>query len=130
VEIDLRPRCDDGTVPDDCILHQWYNTLEEATKRIGKSILLPPNMKETLQIMGFVDIREEVIKLPLNQWSSDPEAQAMALWYNPCFTDCLEPLSLKPFTRSFQWVPDQVSPYLEEVKKASRDTSLHAYNNM
>ena len=129
VEIDLRPRCDDATLPYKPIV-QWYEWLEDATNRASRSIKYPPTTVQMLQAQGFVDIRETVIRLPLNTWPSDPKQKDIGRWYNLGMCEGLEAVSLGPLTRVYRWPAEDVRRLVGEVKSAMCNKRYHVYNNL
>lgn len=129
VEIDLRPRCDDGTLSHFPVV-QWYDWLEDATHRASRSIKYLENTKQLLESQGFVDVKTQVIKLPLNPWPEDPHLKEIGRWYNLGMMEGLEAASLGPLTRVYQWPPDDVRKLLAEVKTGICNKRYHIYNNM
>ena len=129
VEIDMRPRCDDETLPYKPIA-QWYDWLEDATARASRSIAYQRNTQQMLQSQGFVDIEETVIRLPFNSWPSDSHQKEIGRWYNLGLTEGLEAVSLGPLTRCFQWPPADVRRLVTEIKPAICNKRYHAYNNL
>lgn len=131
VEIDLQPRCDDGTLEAESPLVKWYNYLAEATERVSRPIAYQHNTRQMLQSAGFIDIQETVIRAPLNSWPADPHQKEIGRWYNLGITEGLEAMSLAPFTRVFRWHADEhVRPYIESVRRQICSKKIHAYNNM
>jgi hypothetical protein len=131
VEIDLQPRCDDGTLLSDSPLIMWYNYLADATQRANRPIAFQHTTKEMLQAQGFIDIREQIIRAPLNAWPSDPHQKQIGRWYNIGLTEGLEAMSLAPFTRVNRWnAREHVQPLIKEVKREVARQKVHAYNNM
>ncbi len=135
VEIDMRPRCDDGTLthkPDGSLpdIVRWFNYLEDATTRAHRSIVYGHDARLLLAAQGFVDIEEEVIRLPVNPWPSDPHQKEIGRWYNLGLTEGLEATSLGPFTRCFNWPVRDVKMMVEEVKTILCNKRIHVYNNM
>jgi len=61
-----------------------------------------------LEALGFVDISEQVIKVLLNLWPSDPHLSRMGRWYNLGLVRGVEALSLAPFVRMFHWEKEDV----------------------
>jgi len=129
VEIDLQPRCDDGTLPYNPI-GQWYDWLSDATQRASRPIAYEHNTRQLLQAQGFVDIEETVIRLPLNSWPGDPHSKEIGRWYNLGMVEGLEALSLGPFTRVYRWPADDVRRLVQEVKSPMCSKKIHAYNNL
>ncbi|TKA78622.1 Secondary metabolism regulator LAE1 [Cryomyces minteri] len=130
VEIDLQPRCDDGSLPIDSPVRQWYSHLADATERCGKPIAYQHNTRQMLEAAGFIDIREQVIRAPYNGWPADPHQKEIGRWYNLGLTEGLEGLSMAPFTRIFRWPADTVTRWMQDIKATVCTRRIHAYNNM
>jgi hypothetical protein len=130
VEIDFQPRCDDGTLAPDLNVVKWYDWLVDATQRAGKSLAYQHTTRQMLQAAGFVDIVEMVIRVPYNDWPTDPHLKDVGRWYNLGMTEGLEALSLGPLTRVYRWSPEAVRGLIPGVAKEMRSKRIHAYNNM
>jgi len=131
VEIDLQPRCDDGTLSANSPLIQWYNYLADATHRANRPIAYQHNTRQMLQAAGFIDIQETIIRAPYNTWPSDPHQKDIGRWYNIGISEGLEALSLAAFTRVNRWnATEHVRPLLREVKREICSRKIHAYNNI
>jgi hypothetical protein len=128
VEIDYRPRCDDGPVP--AVVQNWYHHLEDATTRGSKPIALMSHTRQLLHAQGFVDINELVVPLPLNSWPADPHGTEVGRWHNVGMVDGLEALSLGPFTRCFLWPASDVRRFCKEVATAISNKQNHLYQNL
>ena len=128
VEIDLKPRCENGDVPDR--LRTWYEYLDDATAAGGKPIRYEQATPEILRQQGFVDVREEVIRLPFNTWPESRHERDIGRWYSLCLCEGLEALSLGPFTRVNRWPPGEVKQYNEEVKEIVCNRKYRLYNNL
>lgn len=130
VEIDFRPRCDDGTLPHYPIV-KWYEDLEDATSRANRSIKWQEDTEHLLEAVGFVDIEIQTIRLPFNTWpTSDRHSKAIGRWYGIGLGVGIEALSLGPLTRVYRWPPDEVIRYATEVRQAMENKDIHAYNNL
>ncbi|KAI9704062.1 MAG: hypothetical protein M1820_005684 [Bogoriella megaspora] len=130
VEIDLEPRCDDGTLPSDSSIRLWYDALKQATARAGKPIQYQHDTRDMLESAGFIDINETVIRVPYNTWPVDPHQKEIARWYNVGMVEALQALSLAPFTRVNGWNVDDIDGFLNRVKSEIRVRRLHGYNKM
>ncbi|KAI9806533.1 MAG: Secondary metabolism regulator lae1 [Piccolia ochrophora] len=130
VELDMEPRCDDGTLPPDAMMNRWWRYLAEATARVNRPIAYNPYTRHMLQQAGFVDIQETVIRVPLNAWASDSHSKDVGRWYNLGLIEGLEALSLAPLTRVCRWHLDDVKRIVRDVKKEICNKRIHAYNNM
>ena len=131
VEIDLEPRCDDGTLSPDSHLTQWYNYLKDATARVDRPIAYDHRTRQLLQAAGFIDIQETIIRAPYNTWAADDHQKDIGRWYNLGLTEGLEALSAAPFTRVNRWdMNEHVKPLVEAVRREVCNRKIHAYNNM
>ncbi|KAJ4988140.1 regulator of secondary metabolism (methyltransferase domain-containing protein) [Stagonosporopsis vannaccii] len=131
VEIDMQPRCDDGTLDPKGKLVQWYGYLADATWRVSRPIAYDHRTRQNLQAAGFIDIQETVIRVPYNSWPNDPHQKDIGRWYNLGITEGLDALSFAPLTRVYQWdLNAHVRPLLDGVKKEICNRKIHAYNNI
>lgn len=130
VEIDMEPRCDDGTLPADSSIIQWSRLLFDATERAYRPLAYNHETGPMLQRAGFVDIKEEVIKIPLNPWESDPHQKDIGRWYNLGLTQGLEALTTAPLTRMSQWTKADVDRLIADVKREVCSKRFHVYCNM
>lgn len=129
VEIDLTPRCDDGTLPAEPMV-EWYNHLKDATRRTGKSVDYQQNTRQLLETAGFTDIQERVVRAPFNSWPKDPHQRDIGRWYCVGFADAIEAISLAPFTRTYQWPTATVKRYCDAVQKCLLTKKYHGFNNI
>lgn len=83
-----------------------------------------------LEQQGFVDIREQIIQLPLNPWPTDFHAKDIGRWYNLGLTQGLEALSLAPLMRVKHWNRPDVDRLVQDVKREVCSKRIHAYSNM
>ncbi|KAL9614201.1 MAG: hypothetical protein Q9167_001289 [Letrouitia subvulpina] len=108
VEMDFEPRCDDQTLPPDARIRQWYNSLAQATYLANRPIAYRHDTREMLAAQGFVDIEDEVIRVPLSEWSASGYEKDMSRWYSLTMTEGLEAYSLAaPIPVAYQTDQDQ-----------------------
>ncbi|KAM3077933.1 Secondary metabolism regulator lae1 [Clarireedia jacksonii] len=130
VEIDFHPRCDDGSLPQDSAVNSWIEKLYEATRSAYRPLAYNSETRAMLERQGFVDIQEQVIKIPLNPWPSDPAQKDIARWYNLALTQGLEAMTLAPMSRVFGWPKDDVERLVAAVKREICSRKVHVYNNI
>lgn len=129
VEVDLEPRCDDGTMPHAPMM-QWYMYLRDATRTVGRPIEYQHNTREMLERCGFVDIQEQVYRAPFNTWPADIRLKSISRRYCACLLEWIEALSLQPMTTAFGWTANDIKPMLSAVSRAILNRRIHAYHNM
>ena len=130
VEIDIVPRCDDGTLPSDSKVVAWSQYLLQATQEAGRPLAYNEHTKPMLERQGFVEIQEQVIKVPLNPWPTDPHLKDIGRWYNLGLTQGLEALTLAPMMRVMNWKREDVDRLVAEAKREICAKRFHAYCNM
>jgi trans-aconitate methyltransferase len=129
IEIDLRPQYAPGA-NNSRMLDEWYEYLDGATSRIHKRLEYPQNLRELLTNAGFVDIEEEVIRLPLNEWPEDESQKFIGRWYNLGLIQALEALTLGPLSRSYEWPLENIRQLLTAVKPHICSRRVRAYNEL
>lgn len=100
----------------------------QATEQACKPLQYNHDTRAVLAAQGFVDIKEEVIKVPLNPWEKDSHQKDIGRWYNLGMTQGLEACSLGPFTRMFRWTKEDVTRLIAEVHKEICSRKIHAYH--
>ena len=130
VELDFFPRCDDGSLPPSSQLYQWARYLAEATERAYKPLAYNQHTRQMLEGSGFVDISEQVIRIPFNSWPSDYHQKDIGRWYTLGLTEGLEALTMAPLTRMSGWKKEQVDRLIKETKREIISKKYHVYCNM
>ena len=132
VEVDFEPRCDDGTMHRDCKLVQWYGDLKNATDKANRSIRYRGmESTELLVRQGFVDVKEETIKLPINGWCKDEHLKSLGTDYTAWMGyDDLVGMSLQPFTHIEGMSADSAKAFAREAALDVLRVKYHAYNVM
>lgn len=132
LEIDLEPRCDDGTLEPNSPLVNWYRYLIDATSRTSKPLAYQHNTRQLLEQAGFIDISETIIKVPYHHWPRDPQQAHMGDYYQLTMNQImgLEALCMAPFSRVFEWTQAQIETFTGQVRHEIQSTRIHAYNNM
>lgn len=129
VEIDIRPRYEPGA-SNSRQLDEWYGYLDGATTRARKRLEYPQNIRARLTNCGFVDVEEEVIRLPLNEWPENEHEKFVGRWYNLGLCQGLEALTLGPLTRAYEWPLENIQQLITAVKPQICSRRVRAYNEM
>lgn len=138
-EVDLTPRCDDGTLPpfvkggpNVFAYHEWLDLAEHSLRNGDppKTFKAAPNLRAWMQDAGFVDIRERVHKVPTNQWPRDPRLKKLGAWYERNWLDGLFGFTVGLFgQRGLGWSKDEIEVFLVNVRKAISNRHFHVYHN-
>ena len=122
--------CDDGTLTEDSPFHEWTRFQDEAAMKIGRPVRIGNKLKRWYEQVGFVDVHEEVFKLPINAWPKDPRFKFLGRFWEQAFLDGLQGFSLALFDRALGWTQNEIEVYLVNVRKAISDRSVHAYHKV
>lgn len=129
-ELDPTMRCDDGTLTDDNPLVEWANTLMSAAAKSQRPVDIAPKLREWMRQAGFVDVRERVFKMPINNWPLEPQYKRLGRLWQQNLDFGLQGLSLALLSRVEGWKPEEIEVFLVNVRKALFDPSVHAYNRV
>jgi hypothetical protein len=126
-----RAMCDDGTLdPTTNKFIEWIKWQDEAAMRLGMPLRIANKLKKWYQEAGFVEVKEEVLRIPINGWPKDPRYKMLGKWWGRSLLDGLQGFTMALFTRAFNWTAEEVEVYLVEVRKAIMDRSAHAYHSL
>ncbi|CAF9928392.1 MAG: hypothetical protein GOMPHAMPRED_004672 [Gomphillus americanus] len=128
IEIDIEPRCDDGPVPKQ--LSDWYGYLIDASERAGKPLRYNRHTTNILKNLGFVDVKETVLKLPINDWATQEPARGLGRWNSVVFHEGVEALSLGPLTRVYNWPVEDVQRLCKDIKAHGLNRRIHCYQTV
>ncbi|KAJ5183510.1 hypothetical protein N7492_001126 [Penicillium capsulatum] len=104
--------------------------LHEASWAFGKSMTTPSTWKERLEAVGFVNVQDDVFKLPLNPWPKDPKLKEMGKYHQLNVLEALPVYTYALFTRVLGWERVQIEALLAGVRRELRDTSIHLYTKV
>jgi SAM-dependent methyltransferase len=135
VEIDLTPRCDDGSLQPG-MLSQWYEYITQVYTVLSRPIVYNENTGAELEKAGFRDIRHERYLLPLNGWPLDRKDHTAGMWYNIALSAGenktggfgMEAISLAPLTRVFNWPVEHARQLCEDALQQASDPNVKVYN--
>jgi hypothetical protein len=83
-----------------------------------------------LREAGFVDIKEEVIRVPVNGWPTDRDEKERGRWLALGLTTGLTALTLAPLARMKDRSRAEVDTLVEKVRMEVANRRIHAYCNV
>lgn len=127
-ETDVYATCDDNSIPEDCHLRQWESNCIKACSLIGQTLTAPENVKKWMIEAGFVDVKEEQFKLPINPWPKDPELKLAGRYQQVQYSDALQPYALGLLVEVLGWSREEMELFLVGLRKDLANRALHGYN--
>lgn len=123
--------CDDGTLDrENNAFYRYMLKFDEAAMDAGKPLRIANKLKNWYQQAGFVDVQEEVFKIPINGWPKDPRFKMVGRFWADSLVQGLQGFCLALFTRVWGWSKDEVEVYLVPVRQAIMDRNVHAYHKL
>ncbi|KAF5858708.1 hypothetical protein ETB97_003876 [Aspergillus alliaceus] len=117
----------DGELSDDSYTRQWNRHLVDGMITFGKSIRTVEQQAEKMKAAGFVDVHEDVLKVPVGSWQKSPSLTELGQWMQMQTIDAIEPLSLAIFTRVLGWTEEDSCLLFAEARKEFRETTRQLY---
>jgi metalloendopeptidase OMA1, mitochondrial len=129
-EVYTKLYCDDNTLTPDNKFGEWTGLQDEAAMMMVRPLRIANKLKKWYEDIGFVDVHEEVFKLPINSWPRDPQFKLIGKFWESSLADGLQGFSLAYFHRAFGWTKDEIEVYLVGVREAIKDKNVHAYHKL
>jgi hypothetical protein len=118
-------RCDDGTLPADSALLKWSELLLEATQKVGRGFDSALFYGDQLKKAGYVDIKLEVARWPMNQWPKDKKMKEIGIWQRENLLSGASGISIALFTRILGWTPEEVEVVRSHNSSVHENTTNH-----
>jgi len=130
VEYSVHWRADDGSVPEGHVFQRWSDVFVEAGERLGRTFRILDLQKDFVEKAGFQNVVEKKFKMPVGPWSSDPKLKEVGrLHLYECY-EGIEGWSMALLTRVMGWKVEDVHKFLDEVREAFKDRSVHSYTSV
>ncbi|KAF6825897.1 methyltransferase domain-containing protein [Colletotrichum plurivorum] len=126
-ECNIKPESDDGTLKEDSMLLKTVRLVQEASEKFGRPARDMRGLKDVLVRAGFVDVKLELFKWPVNTWPKDPRLKEIGDWSHENAVAGWEGLCMAMLTRGHDWSPAEVIVAMAQCRKEFKDTSIHAY---
>ncbi|KAI9799607.1 MAG: hypothetical protein M1833_003922 [Piccolia ochrophora] len=120
-------RSDDGSLKPGMPLFQWSEAFFQAGNKFGKSPSSPKLLKGLMEDVGFVDVEEHVLKLPVGPWPKDERLKKVGMFEMMNMLEGVGALSMMLFTRALGWSREKVELFLVDVRNNVKDRTVHSY---
>lgn len=119
--------CDDGTMPADWGLLQWSLDQDTAAMKLGRPLRIANKLKTWYEQAGFVDVKQEVFSIPVNQWAKEDKQKMMGTFMAWNMQQGLFGWTVDYFVKAWGWTVDQVHVECARAYTSLNDKSVHAY---
>jgi trans-aconitate methyltransferase len=119
--------CDDGTMPDDYKLLEWSKIQDDAAMHLGMPLRIANKLKRWYEQAGFVDVREDVYRIPINSWPRDARFKLLGKFMQWNMCDGVHAWTVEYFVKALDWTLKEVEVYLAHLRNSISDKNVHAY---
>ncbi|KAL2855648.1 S-adenosyl-L-methionine-dependent methyltransferase [Aspergillus pseudodeflectus] len=128
--IDVNTYSDDDThLKAKCMLEGVKN-MHAASKKFGKDMNTTSTWKARIEKVGFVNVTEEVYKLPQSPWPKDPKLKDLGRYHQVNMFEALPPYCYALFTRVLGWERTEIEALVAGMRQELRDYSIHLYTKV
>ncbi|KAL2797379.1 methyltransferase [Aspergillus keveii] len=128
--IDVNTYSDDEThLKAKCLLEGVKN-MHAASKKFGKDMNTTNTWKARMEKIGFVNVTEEVYKLPQSPWPKDPKLKDLGRYHQVNMFEALPPYCYALFTRVLGWERTEIEALVAGMRQELRDYSIHLYTRV
>ncbi|WZH47188.1 S-adenosyl-L-methionine-dependent methyltransferase [Fusarium acuminatum] len=125
--VDANLYSDDGTIEHAPNAQLWMQKMREACTKFGKPVDGGSEWKARLIKAGFVDVHQEVRKLPIGPWPKDSRFKELGKYQVIQELKVVESYTPKLFEYALGWSVQEIQILMAKVKRELQDPSVHLY---
>ncbi|EON95636.1 putative umta methyltransferase family protein [Phaeoacremonium minimum UCRPA7] len=118
---------DDGTAELATDAQFWMTTICEGAGRFGKPLDNAHEWVEKLRSVGFVDVQEEIRKVPIGSWPKDPTLKEIGKVQAFQESQLIESYTPGIFSRVLGWGETEIQVLISKVKRDLKNPAFHLY---
>ncbi|TVY83636.1 Secondary metabolism regulator [Lachnellula suecica] len=126
-EFDVWFRSEDGELPEDSMITQWQKYLDEASLLFGKRLNVANEFEEKMIGVGFKNVTDDIIKVPIGAWPRDPKLKEQGRWLQAQMLESIEPVSLGYCSRILKWSEAQTRVFIAGVRNEFLNNKKHLF---
>ncbi|GAT29900.1 methyltransferase [Aspergillus luchuensis] len=104
--------------------------MHDCAREYGKDMTSVHSWKEKMEKAGFVNVREEIFKLPQSPWPKDPKMKDLGRYHQVNMFEALGPYCYALFTRVMGWERTEIEVFVAGMKQELRDLNNHLYTKV
>ncbi|CAI7598119.1 unnamed protein product [Penicillium glandicola] len=127
---DVNTYSDDGTHLGATNFLLAIKHMHEASRMFGKDMTSSLSWKERMEKVGFVNVKEDIYKLPQSPWPKDPKLKELGRYHQLNMLEAMPTYSYALFSRVLGWTRAEIEGLLTGIRMELRDTSYHLYTKL
>ncbi|KAK6592270.1 methyltransferase [Botrytis cinerea] len=117
--------------PGDGLKHKstrFFGLIDEASVKNGKMMdEVAGNQKQWMIDAGFVDVHDQVYKVPIGRWPKDKRLKEIGMYYQAQCLDAVEPISMALFTRVLGYSFEEAQVMMVGPRNDMKNPLNHVY---
>ncbi|KAM0542092.1 hypothetical protein ACHAPJ_012955 [Fusarium lateritium] len=126
-EMDCTPLCDDDTLDPEGPVTTWLNDLINASDKLQRPAILGATLEEIYKRVGFVDVQQRILKMPINGWSEDERLRQLGSMWADNMIDGIAGFSYQLLNKAFGRSIAEIELSLIDVRRDLVNMDIHAY---
>ncbi|KAI3069785.1 hypothetical protein CBS147339_7756 [Penicillium roqueforti] len=127
---DVNTYSDDGTHLGATNLLLSIKHMHESARMFGKDMTSSPSWKTRMEKAGFVNVKEDIYKLPQSPWPKDPKLKDLGRYHQLNMLEAMPIYTYALFSRVLGWTRSEIEGLLAGIRMELRDTSHHLYTKL
>lgn len=130
-ELDISVKTDDNSLAEDSELAKWGENFMGCSERAGRSLTVQETMRSKIEKAGFIDVHEQVYKVPIGPWAKDKVYKEVGQLNYHHWVTGMEGYAmwlLTKFGAPSPWTPDEVQVYLAKVRAEMKNPHIHGWH--
>ncbi|KAF9772527.1 hypothetical protein IL306_009769, partial [Fusarium sp. DS 682] len=119
---------DDNSVPEDSAMGQWGKIFMEGGRKLQRpfSILEDDLQVRSMKEVGFVNIKEEELKVPIGGWPEDPKLKEAGQYFQAAILHDVEG-TLMFIANLLGWTKEEIHVFAAQYRREIRSKKVHGY---
>ncbi|KAL7939315.1 S-adenosyl-L-methionine-dependent methyltransferase [Trichoderma chlorosporum] len=126
-EIEAAFGCDDGTLDPSGPMCTWLHDMRVAARALKRPAVLGSILKDVFEKVGFVDVQQQIFKLPTNEWPKDERLKEIGRLWGINFSQGLNGFSIQLMNKVFGRTPMEIELSLVKIREELGNPQIHAY---
>lgn len=118
---------DDNSVPANSSLKELEVIFFDMAEKMGASAKVPLQWKGMMERAGFVDVKENVFKMPQGVWPKDKRLKKIGAFENWALIHGLDAYMTRGYTQVMGGDMSTLQDLIDGAKKELRSPNFHSY---
>ncbi|KAL1997703.1 hypothetical protein VTN02DRAFT_1001 [Thermoascus thermophilus] len=108
---------------------EFYNLLEQACQKNGRTTNPGPSLKGWIEDAGFENIEQQTFKMPLGPWPKDPRLKEIGAFLAIDYIEGIEAFTNVPFKEMLGWSEEEVIVFNAKFRAEVKRKDVHAMHD-